>query len=352
MPPALPDELWTEVLSHLEYPDIIALRPVSHRFAALAMAPQLHRSMSVQLPFVPKVLPKLLPHVRHLHLELHCLTDFARRPGEWAWCSPALDLATILQSIPDNGLVSLSLPAASHAIQWDVVAPELARIGGRLEYLRIPLSGLAGRLWLTQWGSYIGSQGRGLRELDLTGTPITSLPHLDNLQHLQKLVLNCCFMLPRRVLAAFMANLPPSLEYLDISYLRQVTLDDLYALRVSPHLKTVKLVGIDHLTRADVRALQEHWSQGCPGLDYGDDWLSSPESTGLRTPTVTPPSSPPRECTSSLPGEAYLTPKTEKVSIVHSAMLETDDEAGYRQFIGEVVNGVRVHEWTKPAVFV
>lgn len=349
----LPDELWTEILSYLAWDEVLILRPVSRRFARLGLSPELHRNLTIHLPFVPKVLPQLLPHVRHLQIELLFLQEYARRPGEWAWCNSSSHLSSILQTVPDDGLLSLGMPGASEAIQWDVVGPELARIGGRLEKLNLRYSGLGGSLWVSQWGAVVGSRGRGLRELDLTGTPIISLPDLDGLQHLTKLVLQSCCMLSRRRLAELLAYLPQSLEYLDISYLRQVTQNDLYNMQVSPSLKVVKLIGIDHLTRSDVRALQQHWSEQClPTLEYDGCLSSSPESVGPRTPTMsmgllTPPPSPPRDWYAGgvdIGGSSEVTKsrRQRKVSIVHSALLESDDEAGYRQFIGEVASGVQL----------
>lgn len=460
----LPDELWLEVLQYLEWEEVLAIRPVSRRVAALALSPPLHRSLTLfhlpLSPLPPVLRERVLPLVRHLALHFApSPPEWHRRPGRGphsanSGAHPGTALLSLLQAIPADRLLSLSIPCSSTFMAWDQLAPELKRIGGTLERLNFRRAGLGGHAW-AEWMRCIGVNGRGLRELDLGTNAITTLPSDMPWSHLEHLSLHSCYLLPKDKLASFLAALPPSLHTLDLTGLQQLSLDALYAMRVTMDeertpLSTVKLVGIDHLTRADVRDLERHWevqrrgsSESCAppypipstytfssptsaytpslGSSLGSS-LRSTSSLGLspgmpQTPgspdadtdtLYTPPPSPPLSPTPgssdttwrfAAMGAAVATPSpikqlrptfgfntrtppaaataaaaagpavfggqvglgldllapltpppapaaaAGKVTIVHSALLESDDEAGYRQFIGEVVDGTLGWDW-------
>ena len=196
--------------------------------------------------------------------------------------------------------------------------------------------------------------------------------------------------------------LPPILERLDLSRLDQVTFPALWDMRVTvmpdgepekplapTALKEIKVVGVDHLTRRDIRRLKRHWEDqrrtcfsqpflapvpvqakrvwGVPrtpvrGTPATKIILLSPPDTpvtknrrvrslvqdpfqrnissfnmmpnfGVTTPPPSQRSSPSHDTGC----DAKLDPIA--INIIHSAILESEDEAGYRQFIGEVAGG-------------
>ncbi|WOO77501.1 uncharacterized protein LOC62_01G001080 [Vanrija pseudolonga] len=378
----LPPELWIAVLSHLEHDELVPLRLVNRQLSTLALAPCLHRRLTLFPPLVlTPVLRKILPHVRHLSVHL------AGSPRGWgalassshgarnplfpssyidgvrpARCSsphPSTSLRALLALIHPGQLRALHLPHA--AVPWDELAPELARIGGKLHTLDLRGGGLA--------HSAARALPVHLRDLNLSYNCITRLPRISSLQRLEVLTLRGCFMIPMPEVARLLSNLPETVHTLDLSEMQQVEVPALMALRVASDpgpsaLKCVKLAGIDHLTRADVRALQRHWAErraACRGEEAPraiqlltpppsppSSFLSgSPERSAFHTPTMMPATPPtrwlphatPRKLPPTPPESAKRPHDDDHINIVHTALLESDDEAGYRQFIGEVVGG-------------
>lgn len=415
----LPDEILLSILSYLEWDELLVLRTVERRLSELALSPALHHSLTLlTLPPspLPSVLAKhILPAARHLHLHLFPY------PSTSYYNHPTSIFLSLLQAIPPDQLLTLNLPFSAPYLPMSEMG-EISRLGGRLERLDLRGSGLVGERWIEGLKN-VGAAGGGLRELDLGFTGITSLP-LENpstgstvalhgnlppaptlhpFRSLIVLSLASCSSLPLSVLSTFLATLPPTVERIDVSRLDQITFQALGDMRATTlveersdgamrptALKEIKVVGIDHLTRLDVRRLKRHWE------DQRRACFPKPIATPLpvpsrkvwgvprtpetrpetRTITLSPPESPvaPGRMSRS-PGERhpfYPTlqsrttvhdhglptppssqrsspvhhdrsgrPRTDMISIniVHSAILESEDEAGYRQFIGEVVGG-------------
>lgn len=396
----LPDELWIEIMAHLDLPDLIALRAVGRRLSALALTPSLHRHLevSVHAPRLSSfVSSHVLPHVRHLRLvsdqprSSHIFLRPYHPPDRAA-------LESLLAAIPDDQLLSFSLPNTAYAAPWPTLAIHLIRLGGHLEVLDASNSGLKGQSWI-QCAKYIGRKGRGLRQVDLSHNPITALPQSRGWRSLERLALRHCTSIPAEVLRDYLAQVPPTLAELDLGGVQQLPVEALYGIRVvhgdgeegevrATALRTVRVVGIDSLTRSDIRAVQRHWAaqrEMCATSELGgwSDTSSSSDTSSAfgeasfsnslpASPEASPrPDKPsaadlqPRYASSPTtlstgtgwrladlaaldPHEQYpdthvalrtATPPQNAIAIVHSALLETDDEAGYRQFIGEVVNG-------------
>lgn len=406
----LPDEILLSVLGYLELDDLLLLRTVDCRFSNLALSSALHHSLTI-LTLPPSPLPTvlarhILPATRHLHLHLFPYPSPTRSPH------PSTILLSLLQSIPPDQLKSLSLPFSSPYLPMSEMG-EISRIGGKLERLDLRGSGLVGTRW-GDWLKNVGAVGDGLRELDLGFTSISSLPQdasqqttgdpLDRTIHipptphpfrnLVSLSLASCSSLPAAVLSTFLATLPPTLEQIDLSRLDQITFPSLLEMRVTTYadearvptaLREIKVVGIDHLTRLDIRRLKRDWEdqrRACfpkpvdsPSPIHTKRVWGVPRTPERHTIPLSPPGTPTppgRKChlqedhpfyqasrsrtavyrfglptpppslgTSPSSDLAIEISKTDPLSIniVHSAILESEDEAGYRQFIGEVVGG-------------
>ena len=277
----LPDELWLEVLKWLEWDELLSLRVVDKHLSKLCLSPGLHQTLTL-LSLPPNPLPSLLTNhllrsVKHLHLHL-----FPYPSPASARDHPTTILLELLSHVPEDQLISLSLPFSAPYLPPKELGEVLERIGGKLEKLDLRGSALAGPSWVT-WAKRVGSKGRGLRELDVGFTAITALPSqvaedddFEVWRQLKSLNLSSCANLPADELAVFIRNLPESIEHLDLTRLDQVTFAALAEMRVttladdtmaswaeaelmpSP-LKEIKVVGIDHLTRTDVRKLKWHW---------------------------------------------------------------------------------------------
>ena len=283
----LPDEIWLQIFGHLEQEEVLAVRPVCQAFATLALSPCLHRSLILHslpsLPLPPMLVDHILPSLHHLHLHLFPFPATLLRDPH-----PATILLALLDAIPADQLISLSLPFSSPYLPATELGQVIRRIGGKLEKLDLRGSGLTGSDYL-DWIGGVGKNGKGLKELDLAFTSISALPNASMVEQvecpdagneagedvwpqLKRLSLASCTSLSAPVLASFLSALPPSIETLDISRLEQVTLPALQELRVThqstadaeeqcSQLRDLKLVGIDHLTRANIRALKKHWEE-------------------------------------------------------------------------------------------
>lgn len=447
----LPDELWLEMLKFMDWEDLLRVRGVNRRLAGLALSPALHHSLTLtSLPPmpIPEIMARhLLPPVRHLQLHLFPY------PSPSAAIHPSLAIQALIEAIPADQLVSLSLPFSAPYLSSTELGTILRHKGGKLEKLDLRGSGVAGRSCL-DWITHIGKQaaGGGLRELDLGFTNITELPTLaspkanvagpgpfnrlptpppDNARpdsdsvppipahlpftNLRTLSLASCTSISPSSLLTFLRDLPPSLEVLDISRLEQTSFEALWGMKVVHNgeptaLREIKVVGIDHLTRLDIRRLKRHWETQRRACDTIYNYAFDPEPPielkarrvwgEPKTPELVPSSSvtPPMSIPHPTPAQVQarqrrnspilLTPPDNdlelsppqptsyddkhpfllsppsittyhrmdrpstpcpvpapaakdavSINILHSAILESEDEAGYRQFIGEVAGG-------------
>ena len=392
----LPDELMLSIFSYLDWEELVCLRPVSRRWADLAITPSLHTSLtlsSLPTPLPPVLRTHLLRSVRHLYLHLFPYPTHRSHHAS----SALLDL---LDAIAPGQLRSLSLPFSAPYVSGRDLGVALRRIGSHLEHLDLKGSGLAGSKW-TGWVSDTGKHGPGLSALDLGFTSISTLPvpgggAINPFRSIRKLSLASCTYLSEATLAAFLADLPSSIEQLDLSRLDNVSFDALWRLKVvgggecgngegaemeprePTRLKEIKVVGIDHLTRRDVRRLKAHWEEQRRACIPDHEHLRSPISVfpipikwghkdAAPFKPLSPPASPhtpdpvrralspspptphqpffeglgtlPTPPRSTSPPERlveHVEPDGFSVNIIHSAILESEDEEGYRQFIGEV----------------
>jgi len=450
----LPDELVLEIFKYLDWKQLLPLQRTCRRFSNLAKSGSLHHSISIgSVPPIPLpiTLTRVLPHIRDLHLSL---SPYPSSSGSTA------SIMKLLDSIPPDQLLSLSLPFSASYLSSGELGRVVQRIGGKLEKLDLRGSAISGKGWL-DWIDCVGRNGRGLRDLDLGFTNITELPasplnepvvdieaDIDNslapgpihpFRNLKTLSLASCTSLPPATIYTFLFTLPPSLVTLDLSRLEQTSFEALKNMCViqgqgdePTALREVKVVGIDHLTRLDIRKLKYHWeeqrhacSTSSPGemmseqsihgsrvwgeprtpesqmnrmsvslstpdslprlsFSYGsdsepsslgsnssfggmadsprlltpDNSFDSPQERYTKHPFLTDlhkvngqdqgqmqrigdysPYSIPMPMTG--PGRKAEQPKEtdDGIKIVHSAILESEDEAGYRQFIGEVAGG-------------
>ena len=435
----LPDEVLLTVFGYLEWDEVLSLQSVCRRWSNLALFPGLYTSLALSSlpPFpLPAVLERfVLKSVKQLHLHLFPYPTPTR-----ATPHPTAALLALLSTLPPGHLDTLSLPFSAPYLHGEELGDILRRIGGKLTSLDLRGSGLVGGRWVN-WIKEIGRDGGGVKNLDVAFTSIstlplevsttldhqpianiqlTSMPYVDPFRNLRSLSLASCSYLPETILTSFLAHLPASLEKLDLSRLDAITFSALMDMRITYHpssplpysststtmamgmdetkgdfiptkLTQIKLVGIDHLTRVDIRRLKKLWEEqrrSCflplaphsspisptprkwsntnttttmtnafTSAMAGDTGLYSPPTTPTRLtarPEGFPRSSPSDQSTSNIPTRGLPTPPPSThnpssktcvecdgihITIIHSALLETEDEAGYRQFIGEVVSG-------------
>ena len=420
----LPDELVLEIFKYLDWKQLLPLQLVCLRFNTLAQSGSLnhHLTLTTLPPFpLPGSLVRILPNIKHLHLHL--------LPYPSTSSSATKTITALFDSIRPDQLLSLSLPFSAPYLSGAELGKVISRIGGKLEKLDLRGSGLAGKGWL-DWIGNVGKYGKGLRELDVGFTNITDLPSLplstptsspeidspasmvvSPFRNLRSLSLASCTSLSPSSIYTFLAALPVTLEILDISRLEQTSYEALKGMNANTNLREIKVVGIDHLTRLDIRRLKFHWESqrqiSSPEIESEVRVWGEPRTPNLNAifnPPMTPESLPrlssSPDSTSSGPSSLgstssrlyestsprLLTPdnpanelprldigrthpfladlntqsghyspvmpcsdhfdyqKVEKqddisINIIHSAILESEDEAGYRQFIGEVAGG-------------
>ncbi|KAK8846583.1 hypothetical protein IAR55_005669 [Kwoniella newhampshirensis] len=433
----LPDEILLSIFSWLDLEDLLALRLVSSRFGQVALSNSLHRTLTLtSLPPhpLPKLMVRLLPAVRNLHLHL-----FPYPLIQHSSCSsnsPSAIISSMISQIPSNQLRSLSLPFSAPYLPSADLEEVLRKVGDGIEKLDLRGSALSGNIGVEIIFSQL--MMKNLQEVDLGFTSITSLPAPSTFGgKLQQISLASCPALSEGSLRTFLRELPGSIKRLDLSRLDQIPFEVLWDMRVVnvgkgkvTALKEIRVVGIDHLTRRDVRGLKRHWEDQrravcatgkAPAGDrlaseerisgeekiLGEDEPHAPEiKYGLLSPPITPDSeyrfsssrsssssststsgsaSPftPATSISSSPPNSYRHPflsslsgvkiqaghglpptpsslrrqsnkvgydrgnddagededAETRVNVVHSAILESEDEDGYRRFIGEVVGG-------------
>ena len=430
----LPDELLISIFGWLEWDELLRLQSVCRKWREISVYPGLHRSLTFfALP--PSPLPRIIPNtimrsVRHILLHL-----FPYPTRSVGGVHPTSILITLLGSIPKDQLLSLSLPFSAPYLPAAELWCIMNNLGGKLQHLDLRGSGLSGGKW-TEWVTEVGKYGDGLKSLDMGFTSINALPPTSNAafpgqgeaekekvdvyRNLQSLSLASCTYLPPNVLRDFLADLPPTIERLDLSRLDNVTYEALWNMRVLyplptsygvtkeeeggrggggggwgvSELKEIKVVGIDHLTRLDVRRLKAHWEEQRravlpppPATSLWNEGTKPFQPVPIRWTPMTPPPSgpaglpaspsrgldrvkdvlddsppipnhpfvgigslptPPPSVSPPLFSSGYHRPQDGEeereedrveIHIVHSAILESEDEAGYRQFIGEVVGG-------------
>ncbi|WWD21900.1 hypothetical protein CI109_106388 [Kwoniella shandongensis] len=430
---SLPDEILLSIFSWLDFEDLLNLRLVSPRLGEVALSGSLHRTLTLTtLPStrtrpdgngegeLPSLLRRILPSVRELHLHLfpYPLLNPSIRTQ-----NPSTTILQLLRHIPTNQLRSLSLPFSAPYLPSTDLEDVLRTIGNGIRKLDLRGSALSGN------GSWIEiiSRMKDLREIDIGFTNITSFPLASQLGKLEQISLASCPSLSEKTLRTFLRGLPTSVRRLDLSRLDQIPFEALWEMKVvSIHgdddeeegggsvtgLEEVRVVGIDHLTRRDIRGLKKHWEdqrravlsdkisdrttkqRECaiarievekrpstppsqsqsryaygllsPPLTPGSETISTSSHSGGvgRSPytpatsissslSTSPPISHRHPVLSSLTGiptplssgrsaEAEVEEDVEdtvRVNIVHSAILESEDEDGYRRFIGEVVGG-------------
>jgi hypothetical protein len=421
----LPDELVLEVFKYLDWKQLLPLQRACLRFNTLAQSGSLNHYLTLTTlpPYpLPGSLVRILPNIKHLHLHL--------LPYPSTSSSATKTISALLDSVAPDQLLSLSLPFSAPYLSAAELGKVISRIGGKLEKLDLRGSGLAGKGWL-DWIGNVGKNGKGLKELDVGFTNITDLPSLplstptsspeidkpvpaviSPFRNLRTLSLASCTSLSPSSIYTFLTILPPTLEILDISRLEQTSYEALKGMNANTNLREIKVVGIDHLTRLDIRRLKYHWESqrqipspeiesevrvwgeprtpnlnaifnapttpdSLPRLSSSPDSTSSgPSSLGSTSSRLHESISPrlltPDNSSSTLPHvdfgrkHPFLADlktqsglnyppviscsndieyqKMEKeddisINIIHSAILESEDEAGYRQFIGEVAGG-------------
>jgi len=419
----------------MDWKQLLPLQRTCQRFKSLAQSASLHHILTLTIlpPYpLPPTLTKILPNVKHLHLQL--------LPYPSTSSSATKTILALLEYISPDQLTSLSLPFSAPYLSANDLGSVLNRIGGKLEKLDLRGSGLAGKGWL-DWIETVGQNGKGLKELDLGFTNITDLPTLPRhtsspnpnsspdidrsegtslFHNLTTLSFASCTSLSPSSIYTFLSSLPPSLATLDISRLEQTSFEALKNMSVAKtELREIKVVGIDHLTRLDIRRLKRHWEsqrqdesnlldaeemkarvwgeprtpnnqpspprtpESIPRLSFfpgsGSGSGSEPSSLGSTSSRLHESTSPriltPGTLGSDLPrldvdrkhpfltdlklqSQSQHSPDTSpahrvddsprsgsggqediSINIIHSAILESEDEAGYRQFIGEVAGG-------------
>ena len=426
----LPEELVLEVFKYLDWKQLLPLRRTCLRFNTLGQSGSLnhHLTLTTLPPYpLPESLVMILPNVKHLHLHL--------LPYPSTSSSAAKTITALLNAITPNQLISLSLPFSAPYLSANELGRVIGKLGGKLEKLDLRGSGLAGKGWL-DWVGDVGKNGRGLKELDVGFTNITELPSLplptttssaeiDNpalsevspFRNLRTLSLASCTSLSPSCIYSFLNALPPTLETLDISRLEQTSYEALKGMNANTKLREIKVVGIDHLTRLDIRRLKYHWESqrrisspeigqdgipvsearvwgeprtpslntifnpprtpdSLPRLSSSPDYGSEPSSLGSNSsrlhestsPRLLTPDNSPEElprldvgrkhpfladlksqsglnyspiirCSDGIDCQKEEKQDSISINIIHSAILESEDEAGYRQFIGEVAGG-------------
>ncbi|WRT65205.1 uncharacterized protein IL334_002148 [Kwoniella shivajii] len=470
---SLPTEIILIILSQLDLMTLLSLRSVSNRSNGLVLTPALHRELT--LHHIPVPLPTLLkenilPSIRKLNLHVFPYPTISPRldislvhgnrygygygfgsgfglggkrkkiqiENNTKVDHPSLALLELLKYVRLDELLELNIPFSSAYLPSEEVDLLLRKLGNNIRKLDLRASSLIDQEDVSEGIENPFKKFINLKELDIGFTTIRTLPLPHMFDNLEKLSLSSCSTLSEESLSKFLLEIPVSIRYLDLSRLDQIPFSSLWNLKVihqiegeercvPTDLEEVKVVGIDHLTRRDVRSLKQWWEtqrRDCIRLSFVEeremevnevDWRKrDPRTPELVRPSLstsegrlssssssqssisssswdeirTPPEfSPMRFRTSpsmvsrkfNLPNQhislqslssspsphnlsqtPYTAPsnitssrgrgrcKNEdeenehqniSINIVHSAILESEDEDGYRRFIGEVVGG-------------
>ncbi|OCF59304.1 hypothetical protein L486_03807 [Kwoniella mangroviensis CBS 10435] len=461
----LPTEIQLLILSHLDLSDLLTLLRVSRSFYSLGLSPTLHRKLS--LNNIPSIIPHILgnhilPSVRELSINLFPFprsyngyhpnylgmllsqnikrgnTKYHRqRNSHLGMVKYESVIGPIMKHVKFDQLRILNIPFSSSYLPMYELESILENISSNIEKLDLRGSSLSGDKWIELLG---WEKFGNLKELDLGFTNIHSLPLPSSncYTNLRYISLSSCTSLSVETISGLFRDLPISLEKLDLSRLDQIPFQTLFDMKVIHEdstgvltptgLREIKLVGIDHLTRRDIRTLKNWWEKqrrdclsNTSHRERGKERKLSLESqlvdwTHSRTEIETPELIS-RSSTSSASSSAYSTaseediidtpstsyssreysgsdvrsnrkimlpsqhnflqslsfdsnsaisdnqsipqrkistiPRAKKkigsqgdhevdiisINIIHSAILESEDEDGYRQFIGEVVGG-------------
>ncbi|WWC67511.1 uncharacterized protein I206_101419 [Kwoniella pini CBS 10737] len=442
----LPTEIAISILSYLNLTDVLSISITSKRLYQISISSTLHKQIT--LNNIPTIIPNLLktyilPSVKELTLNLH-YQQYRNIPLRSLLYKRKLNVQThthsrnsithclgentklssilepILRYVNLNKLIKFNIPFSSSYLPLEELEFIIDGLGEGLNKLDLRASNLNGNEWIRKFQKFVN-----LESLDLAFTNIHSLPNPKNFKRLKYLSLSSCSLLSPESLSVFLSDLPPTIENLDLSRLEQIPFSALWNLKVvqfnrlndddliPTKLKEIKLVGIDHLTRRDIRSLRRHWETqrrncfnpiGNSGLhNHRINWetkeLRTPEMISrtlssssnsssssleeeLQTPSTSYSPAPrlgAREGLelgkSRLPSQHtflqslstssdYHTrsdypamymgynglglpqrkgsniwddrEETTSIHIIHSAILESEDEDGYRQFIGEV----------------
>ncbi|EJT49240.1 hypothetical protein A1Q2_07797 [Trichosporon asahii var. asahii CBS 8904] len=349
----LAPELQLHVLSFLPYPELVTLSAVSPSVRSLVLTPALHRTLRVELPVRrPGLLLRMLPHVRHLTIRQR--TQFSFRfllPSGPS--SPSSDSSDSRDEMRDSegsregdmeigriwgglGRTGRQAPSASLATHQEVV-----RYISKCEALEVlDMSGV--RL---AWSGVWPLLKPPLRQLTARGCGICA-PTLPSSMEVFDAAFNSIVCLD--TLGA------ERLRRVDLAWNNCLTFEDL-AMISSRELEWVNLRGIDAITREDVRRLERRWNglKDGAGIELDTEHrgrgrevtpppglISPPHTPDSSMDTDTEPKTPPPQQRPWMPPSPQSPPSP--VRIMHTALLESDDEQGYRQFIHQVTSGTVV----------
>lgn len=344
----LAPELQLHVLSFLPYSDLVNLSAVSHSIRDLVLTPALHRSLRVDLPVRrPGLLLRLLPHARRLTIRQRAQFSFrfalpSGPPSPSGESADSRDASTHRHDDPAGdrevgriwgglGRTGRHAPSASLAVHQEVV--RYLAVCASLEVLDVSGVRLA-------WSGVWPLLKPPLRQLTARGCGICA-PTLPSSIEVLDAAFNSIVCLD--TLGA------EKLRRVDLAWNNCLTFEDLAMIR-SSELEWVNLRGIDAITREDVRRLERTWNGLKDGaeIELDGDWAQGRETTpppGLMSPPRTPEG--PRDDGPKTPPPRQWAPPSPQsphspVRILHTALLESDDEQGYRQFIRQVTSGTVV----------
>lgn len=336
---SLAPELQLHVLSFLPYPELVTLSAVSHSVRSLVLTPALHRTLRVELPVRrPGLLLRMLPHARHLTIRQRTQFSFRFLLPSGAFSPSDSDSHGSRDSDHDIGRIWGGLgrsgrqaPSASLAVHQEVV-----RYLSKCQALEVlDMSGV--RL---AWSGVWPLLKPPLRQLTARGCGICAPTLPSSLE-----VLDAAF----NSIVCLDTMGGEKLRRVDLAWNNCLTFEDLAMIR-SPELEWVNLRGIDALTREDVRRLERKWNGLKDGaeIELDSGWGRGREVTpppGLMSPPHTPDGSMDSE-PKTPPPRQWMPPSPQSpqspVRIMHTALLESDDEQGYRQFIHQVTSGTVV----------
>jgi hypothetical protein len=239
---------------------------------------------------------------------------------------------------------------------WRKFWRELARVGSNLEELDLTGANIDARDW-ARWSQCLGMLS--MRRVQVARNSIYTLPFWPNLEYLDISHTHCHEYIERILTDC------PHLMGLDASYMPDLYFPDLANTRVvyeteqglrPTALREIRLANNYALTVSDIRMLQAKWAvqrarcqvppasteveiAGHPNTRRGRAWLWT--RPGRRIEYVLPPfEGGPRNPNPNY--HAVPPPRPEgTLAIVHNAVMDSDDEAGAREYITVVLAGYR-----------